>query len=140
MKFEGAGKGSTVYLISGGELENESPAEAYPLGDTINAFNHEGWQVVSIALPGSSTYAKDFTRTASGGTGGDVFPLSTPEELKVIADKILSEDAKGRLFEIGQDQLAPSDVFTASLDIPPSTTEASAGVLQARLYGFSEPA
>ena len=125
MKFEGAGKGSTVYLISGGELEDESPPEAYPLGDTINAFNREDWQIVSIALPGSSTYAKDFTRTASGGTGGDVFPLSTPEELKVIADKILSEDAKGTLFEIGQDQLAPSDVFTASLDIPPSTTEAS---------------
>ena len=125
MKFEGAGEGSTVYVMSGGELEGESPAEAYPLGETINAFNREGWQVVSIALPGSSTYAKDFTRTVSGGTGGDIFPLSTPEELKVIADSILSVDAKGSLFEIGQDELAPNDVFTASLEIAPSTTESS---------------
>lgn len=125
MKFEGAGEGSTVYVISGGELEGESPAEAYPLGETINAFKREGWQVVSIALPGSSTYAKDFTRTVSGGTGGDIFPLSTPEELKVIADNILSVDAKGSLFEIGQDELAPNDVFTASLEIAPSTTESS---------------
>ena len=125
MKFEGAGEGSTVYVMSGGDLEGESPAEAYPLGETINAFNREGWQVVSIALPGSSTYAKDFTRTVSGGTGGDVFPLSTPEELKVIADSILSVDAKGSLFEIGQDELAPNDVFTASLEIAPSTTESS---------------
>lgn len=125
MKFEGAGEGSTVYVISGGELEGESPAEAYPLGETINAFKREGWQIVSIALPGSSTYAKDFTRTVSGGTGGDIFPLSTPEELKVIADNILSVDAKGSLFEIGQDELAPNDVFTASLEIAPSTTESS---------------
>ena len=125
MKFESAGEGSTVYVMSGGELEGESPGEAYPLGETINAFNREGWQVVSIALPGSSTYAKDFTRTVSGGTGGDIFPLSTPEELKVIADNILSVDAKGSLFEIGQDELAPNDVFTASLEIAPSTTESS---------------
>lgn len=125
MKFEGAGEGSTVYVISGGDLEGESPAEAYPLGETINDFKREGWQVVSIALPGSSTYAKDFTRTVSGGTGGDIFPLSTPEELKVIADNILSVDAKGSLFEIGQDELAPNDVFTASLEIAPSTTESS---------------
>ena len=125
MKFEGAGEGSTVYVISGGDLEGESPAEVYPLGETINDFKREGWQVVSIALPGSSTYAKDFTRTVSGGTGGDIFPLSTPEELKVIADNILSVDAKGSLFEIGQDELAPNDVFTASLDIAPSTTESS---------------
>ena len=125
MKFESAGEGSAVYIISGGELEGEPPAEAYPLGETINAFKREGWQIVSIALPGSSTYAKDFTRTVSGGTGGDIFPLSTPEELKVIADNILSVDAKGSLFEIGQDQLAPNDVFTASLEIAPSTTESS---------------
>lgn len=125
MKFEGAGEGSTVYVISGGELEGESPAEAYPLGETINAFKREGWQIVSIALPGSSTYAKDFTRTVSGGTGGDIFPLSTPQELKVIADNILSVDAKGSLFEIGQDELAPNDVFTASLEVAPSTTESS---------------
>ena len=125
MRFEGAGGGSAVYIISGGELDGEAPTAEYALGETISAFNKEGWQVVSVALPGSSTYAKDFMRTVSGGTGGDILPLSTPQELKVIADKILSEDAKGTLFEIGQDQLAPSDVFTASLDIPPSTTEAS---------------
>ena len=125
MRFEGAGDGSTVYVISGGELDGEAPAAEYALGETISALNKEGWQVVSVSLPGSSTYAKDFMRTVSGGTGGDILPLSTPQELKVIADKILSEDAKGTLFEIGQDQLAPNDVFTASLDIPPSTTEAS---------------
>ena len=125
MKFEGAGDGSTLYVISGGELDGEAPAAEYPVGKTINALNKEGWQVVSVALPGSSTYAKDFMRTVSGGTGSDIFPLSTPQELKVIADKILSEDAKGSLFEIGQDELAPNDVFTASLQIPPSTTESS---------------
>ena len=125
MRFEGAGDGSTVYVISGGELEGEAPSAEYAVGETINAFNKEGWQVVSVSLPGSSTYAKDFMRTVSSGTGGDILPLSTPQELKVIADKILSEDAKGTLFEVGQDQLAPNDVFTASLNIPPSTTEAS---------------
>ena len=125
MKFERAGDGSTVYVVSGGELEGDAPAEQYPLGETIDAFNEEGWQVVSVSLPGSSTYAKDFMRTVSGGTGGATFPLSTPQELKVIADSILSGDAKGTLFEIGQDELAPNDVFTASLEIPPSTTEAS---------------
>ena len=125
MKFESAGSGSTVYVVSGGELDGDSPAEEYPLGETINALNREGWQVVSVALPGSSTYAKEFMRTVSGGTGSDIFPLSTPQELKVIADQILREDAKGTLFEIGQDELAPNDVFSATLDIPPSTTEAS---------------
>ena len=125
MKFENAGGGSTVYLVTGGELQGDAPAEQYPLGDTINAFNKEGWQVVSVALPGSSTYAKDIMRTVSGGTGGEAFPLSTPQELKVLADSILRGDAKGTLFEIGQDELAPNDVFTASLEIPPSTTEAS---------------
>ena len=126
MKFEGAGGGSTVYVVSGGELDDgAAPPEEYPLGKTINAINHEGWQVVSVALPGSSTYAKEFMRTVSGGTGSDIFPLSTPQELKVIADQILREDAKGTLFEIGQDDLAPNDVFSATLEIPPSTTEAS---------------
>lgn len=125
MKFENAGGGSTVYLVTGGDLQGDAPAEQYPLGDTINDFNKEGWQVVSVALPGASTYAKDFMRTASGGTGGDTFPLSTPQELKVVADSVLRGDAKGTLFEIGQDELAPNDVFTASLEIPPSTTEAS---------------
>ncbi|MXY46718.1 MAG: hypothetical protein F4Y44_06975 [Chloroflexi bacterium] len=125
MKFESAGNGSTVYVISGGELDGEAPAAEYPLGETINAINREGWQVVSVALPGSSTYAKEFMRTVSGGTGSDIFPLSTPQELKVIADQILREDAKGTLFEIGQDELAPNDVFSATLEIPPSTTEAS---------------
>ncbi len=125
MRFEGAGDGSTVYVISGGELDGDAPSEEYPLGETISGLNDEGWQVVSVSLPGSSTYAKDFMRTVSGGTGGDILPLSTPQELKLIADKILSEDAKGTLFEIGQDQLAPNDVFTASLEIPPSTTESS---------------
>ena len=125
MKFEGAGDGSAVYVVSGGEIDGDAPAVEYPLGDTINDFNKEGWQVYGVALPGSSTYAKDFLRTVSGGTGGEIFPLATPQELKVIADKILSSDAKGSLFEIGQDELAPNDVFTASLDIPPSTTESS---------------
>ena len=125
MKFEGAGQGSTVYVISGGELDGETPVAEYPVGETISALNKEGWQVVSVALPGSSTYAKDFMRTVSGGTGSDIFPLSTPQELKVIADRILSEDAKGSLFEIGQGELAPNDVFTASLKIPPSTTKSS---------------
>lgn len=125
MKFENAGGGSTVYLVTGGDLQGDAPAERYSLGDTINAFNKEGWQVVSVALPGSSTYAKDIMRTVSGGTGGDTFPLSTPQELKVVADSVLRGDAKGTLFEIGQDELAPNDVFTASLQIPPSTTEAS---------------
>ena len=125
MRFEGAGDGSIVYVISGGELDGEAPSAEYPLGETINGLNNEGWQVVSVSLPGSSTYAKEFMRTVSGGTGGDILPLSTPQELKLIADKILSEDAKGTLFEIGQDELAPNDVFTASLEIPPSTTESS---------------
>ena len=125
MKFEGAGDGSAVYVVSGGEIDGDAPAAEYPLGETISDFNKEGWQVFGVGLPGSSTYAKDFLRTVSGGTGGEIFPLSTPQELKVIADKILSGDAKGSLFEIGQDDLAPNDVFTASLDIPPSTTESS---------------
>ena len=125
MKFEGAGDGSAVYVVSGGEIDGDAPAAEYPLGETISDFNKEGWQVFGVGLPGSSTYAKDFLRTVSGGTGGEIFPLTTPQELKVIADKILSGDAKGSLFEIGQDELAPNDVFTASLDIPPSTTESS---------------
>ena len=125
MRFEGAGEGSKVYVISGGELDGNAPGEQYPLGNTINAFNEEGWQVVSVALPGASPYAKEFMRTVSSGTGSEVIPLSTPQELKVIADTILSGDAKGTLFEVGQDDLAPNDVFTASLQIPPSTTEAS---------------
>ena len=125
MKFESAGEGSTVYVVSGGELDGNAPAAEYPLGETISAINREGWQVVSVSLPGSSTYAKEFMRTVSGGTGSDIFPLSTPQELKVIADQILREDAKGTLFEIGQDELAPNDVFSATLEIPPSTTESS---------------
>lgn len=125
MKFENAGAGSTVYLVSGGDLQGDAPTERYPLGDTINAFNEESWQVVSVSLPGSSTYAKNFMHTVSGGTGGNIFPLSTPQELKIVADSVLRDDAKGTLFEIGQDELAPNDVFTASLQIPPSTTEAS---------------
>ncbi len=125
MKFESAGEGSTVYVVSGGELEGEAPFEAFPIGDTISAFNRDNWHVVSIALPGSSTYAKDFMRTASSGTGGDVFPLSTPQELKLIADSVLSVDARGSLFEIGQNELAPTDVFTAPIEVAPSTTESS---------------
>ena len=125
MQFEGAAEGSTVYILSGGELDGEAPGESAPLGETISSFNAEGWQVVSVALPGSSTYARQFMRTASGGTGGDIFPLSTAQELKVIADSILSMDARGSLFEIGQGELASDDVFTASLDIAPSATESS---------------
>ena len=79
MKFESAGEGSTVYVVSGGELDGNAPAAEYPLGETINAINREGWQVVSVSLPGSSTYAKEFMRTVSGGTGSDIFPLSTPQ-------------------------------------------------------------
>ena len=87
MKFEGAGDGSAVYVVSGGEIDGDAPAAEYPLGETISDFNKEGWQVFGVGLLGSSTYAKDFLRTVSGGTGGEIFPLSTPQELKVIADK-----------------------------------------------------
>ena len=58
MQFEGAAEGSTVYILSGGELDGEAPGESAPLGETISSFNAEGWQVVSVALPGSSTYAR----------------------------------------------------------------------------------
>ncbi len=125
MRFESAGKGSTAYILSGGDLEGDAPAEGAPLGKTISGFNAQNWQVVSIALPGSSTYAKQFMRTASSGAGGDIFPLTTAQELKGIADSILSTDAKGSLFEIGQGELVSDDVFTATLNIAPSATESS---------------
>lgn len=125
MKFQGADEGSTLYVVSGGELEGDAPAESTPLEHIIGEFNSEGWQIVSIALPGSSSYADGFMSEVSGGTGSARFPLGTPDELKVIADSILSQDARGTLFEIGNDDLAADDVFTATLNIAPSTTTAS---------------
>lgn len=125
MKFQGADEGSTLYVVSGGELEGEAPAESTPLEHLISEFNAEGWQIVSIALPGSSSYAEGFMSAVSDGTGSDRFPLGTPNELKVIADSILSQDARGTLFEIGNDDLAADDVFTSTLNIAPSTTTAS---------------
>lgn len=125
MKFQGADEGSTLYVVSGGELEGEAPDESTSLEHLIGEFNAEGWQIVSIALPGSSAYADGFMSAVSDGTGSDRFPLGTPDELKVIADSILSQDARGTLFEIGNDDLAADDVFTATLNIAPSTTTAS---------------
>lgn len=125
MKFQGADEGSTLYVVSGGELEGEAPAESTSLEHLISEFNAEGWQIVSIALPGSSSYAEGFMSAVSDGTGSDRFPLGTPNELKVIADSILSQDARGTLFEIGNDDLAADDVFTSTLNIAPSTTTAS---------------
>ena len=125
MKFQGADEGSTLYVVSGGELEGDAPAESTPLEHLISEFNAEGWQIVSIALPGSSSYADAFMSAVSDGTGSDRFPLGTPNELKVIADSILSQDARGTLFEIGNDDLAADDVFTSTLNIAPSTTTAS---------------
>ena len=125
MRFEGAGAGSALYLVSGGALEGENPSESRAVADVVAKFNASGWRIVSVSLPEPSGYAADLMAALSDGTGGEAFPLTSPEDLKAIADGVLSADAHGTLFEIGEEDLSPNEVFTASLDIAPSTTETS---------------
>lgn len=124
MKFQGADVGSTLYLVSGGAT-GDAPESSAALESAIREFNMEGWRIVSVALPGSSGYADEALDAVASGTGSERYPLGSPNDLKVIADSILSQDARGTLFEIGNDELASGDVFTASLNIAPSTTAAS---------------
>lgn len=124
MKFQGADVGSTLYIVSGG-AEGDAPESSAALDGAIRDFNLEGWRIVSVALPGSSDYADGVMDAVASGTGSERYPLTSPNDLKVIADSILSQNARGTLFEIGHDELASGDVFTASLNIAPSTTAAS---------------
>ncbi len=119
MRFADAAEGSTLYVVSGGESGGENASNA------IAEFKANGWNIVGISIGEPSSGAEEFLNAAADGTGGDVFPLGAPSHLKAVADSILRADAKGTLFEIGQDDLATNEVFTASLDIAPSTTETS---------------
>ena len=124
MKFQGADVGSTLYVVSGG-ADGEMPESSAALDGAIREFNLEGWRIVSVALPGASEYADGVMDAVASGTGSERYPLGSPNDLKVIADSILSQDARGTLFEIGHDELASGDVFTAALNIAPSTTASS---------------
>ena len=117
----GAPFGSTVYMLTGGELREDVISSSDTLTLTLNRFKDAQWPVVAVELPGASPVASAFLDTISAVSGGDRYELSPIGGFKEIADGILSDRARGGLAQMGSGVLSPNEVITSSIDIAPGT-------------------
>ena len=120
-----AGLGSSVYLITGGPAPEDVARVADRLTPVVRAFKDSGWPIVGLSLPGASPEVRELLDGVSRDSGGDSFDLSTPDGFKGLANKVLRDQAKGSLAELGKGVLSSGDVLTSTLTIAPGTREAT---------------
>ena len=126
---------STVYLISGGTLLGDLARATDRLTPFLTMFKNEGWPIVTLSLPEASSEMRGFLDRIASGSGGEAFQLSVPDGFKSVADKILRDEAKGSLTQLGQRVLSSDEVFTSTLSIAPGTREATLLFFKQGPYG-----
>ena len=122
---ERAGARSTVYLLAGGIGAADRLPPIDHLTTLLSLFNDSGWPIVGLAPPGASPDVQQLLTEISARSGGEYFELTMPRGFTALADKILADEAKGSLAEVGQVVLSPGDVLTNTISIAPGTSEAT---------------
>ena len=117
--------GSTVYLVTGGSPETDLNSVADRLTPITAMFRDSGWSIIGLTLPGASPEVPEFSDAISTASGGESFELSAPGGLKLVADNILREEARGSLARLGEEDLSGDSVLTSTLSIAPGTHEAT---------------
>jgi len=117
--------GSTVYMVTGGELRKDVISSSDTLTLITNQFKDAQWPVVAVGLPWASPASDAFLDTIAAESGGDRYELSAIGGFKEIADGILSDRARGGLVEMASATLSPTEVITSTIDIAPGTGEAT---------------
>ena len=126
---------STVYLVVGGVL-NEDPGRVDGnLTPIVGMFEESGWPIVGLTLPGTSPAVRELLREISTDSGGALFELSVPDGLRNLSDKILRDEARGSLAQLGEGILSSNSVLTSTLEIAPGTHEATLLFFKQGRYG-----
>lgn len=116
-----APSGSTVYLIAGGDLRDLDRV-GRNLEPIVDLFSEKGWPIVGLSLPGASRDVREFVSSVSAGSGGQSYPLSAPEGLRNLSERLLG--GSGALEPV----TAPVDAdepFSSPIGIAPGTMEAT---------------
>ena len=128
---EGAGAGSTVFLVSGGSPSTDLGQAARRLRSTVSLFKERGWRLVGLSLPAASMEVHEFLdRISLDSGGGGSLGLSVPDGLKRLADEALGVGARGPLAPVADAQAAPNATFTSTLNLPPGTGKVALVVLK----------
>ena len=122
---ERAGTRSTAYLLTGGGGAADRLPPIDHVTTLVGLFNDSGWPIFGLALPGTSPDVQQLLTEISTDSGGEYIELGIPSGFKVLADKILADEAQGSLAEVGQVVLSAGDVLTNTISIAPGTSEAT---------------
>ena len=133
--LERAAFGSTVYLITGGSLETNLNGLADRLTPVSAMFRDSGWPIIGLTLPGALPGVPELSSAISTASGGESIELSAPGGLKMVADNILREEARGSLAQLGEEDLSGDSVLTSTLSIAPGTSEATLLFFKEGRYG-----
>ena len=117
-----APRGSTIYLITDGSGREGTTVR---LASLSSLFRDNGWTLVSLSLPETSSKAAEFLSETSEQLGGESIALTLPNGLKNLVNKILKDEAKGALTNLGGGTLSPTDVLASQFSILPGTSEAN---------------
>ncbi len=120
-----APRGSTIYLITDGSTRAEPRGATVRLTSLSSLFQDNGWALVGLGLPEASGKAAEFLGETSEQLGGESFELSVPDGFKSLTNKILKDEAKGALTNLGGGTLSPTDVLASQFSIVPGTREAN---------------
>ena len=120
-----APRGSIVYLITDGSTETGSGGTTVSLTSLGSLFQDNGWTLVGLGLPETSTEGAEFLSKTSAQLGGESIALSVPSGFKTLANSILKDRARGALNDLGGGTLSSTDVLTSKFSIVPGTREAN---------------
>ena len=121
--IETAAPGSAVYLVTGGDLDEDPASLADRLVPLVGQFGDSAWPVYGVSLPGTSDEVTGVLEGVAAGSGGAVFELSIPDGFRGLADAILKGGAQGSLDELSGGVLTPSELLTSDLSVAPGTRE-----------------
>ena len=117
-----APSGSTVYIIAGGAPRADLDRVARNLEPIVDLFGKKGWPIVGLTLPGASGEIREFARAVSIGSGGQAFPLSAPEGLSKLSERLLGD---GGTVEPVTTSLSADESLSFPIGIAPGTREAT---------------
>lgn len=125
MLEERASEGSSIYVLVGDSPHNDFDNLSEGVGPLVSRLAERGWSLSGVSLPGASRSAKSFLWEASSASGGRMVDLATYVGLSAAADKVLGEQARGMLTEIGSRTLSRNGVMSSIASIAPGTSSTS---------------
>ena len=117
--------GSSMYLIAGGNTTYSNEYAARALDPISQMFAKSEWTITSFSTADSSENLRSSLARISSNTGSGLFDLTESEDLKSLADRIMTSDSLGALVPSGEGKLNQESILTANVGIAPGTQDAT---------------